>query len=103
MPHTTRAVRLQPAAGAQVTIGVTEFPGVHYAVGNWCHGAAPTCGCDACDETADEAVEDLVTTIEDVVAGNFAERLTSRPSRLWSQFGASWGWTHVEREAFRRL
>jgi hypothetical protein len=99
LEHTVRAVRLQPARGAPLTVGITDFPGVRLVMGHWCSAPVPQCGCDACDETAVDAVRDLLGTVGDVVAGRFSERLTRRPRRLWSSYGSpsggSQGWSSL--------
>ena len=99
----TRAVRLLPVVGAQITIGITDFPGVVYSLGHWCRGNAPMCGCDACDETAEEAINQLTTTVDDVVAGRFVERLTRNPPRLWMEFADRRGWSLLDPDTLTRL
>jgi hypothetical protein len=98
-----RAVRLTPSRGAPLVIAVTSFPGVRVLMGMWTSTPVPICGCDACDEDADSAIELLKETVGDVVAGRFGERLTRHPRRLWSRRGNGRGWTTIDRDTFERL
>ena len=100
---TLRTVRLTPASGAQLVIAVTAFPGVRLYFGHWCRTAAPVCGCDACDEDADDAIATLREVVANVVAGRFSERLTRHPRRLWTARGHGSGWTALDEETFERL
>jgi hypothetical protein len=83
------AVRLAPPdpSCAAVTIGFTSFPGLAIHCGHRLLERFPSCGCDACGETADsEAVrfEDVVVA---VTQGSFSEYV------LYPFIGfASYGW-----------
>jgi hypothetical protein len=101
--RTLRAVRLVPVVGAPLTVGVTDFPGVRLAFGHWCSTSAPMCGCDACDETAAEAIREMLRVVVDVVAGRFAERLTRLPSRLWVRTSTEHGWSALDRARYAEL
>jgi hypothetical protein len=56
-PHELRAVRLQPASGQGFRLAWTDFPGVRAALGGEVDEAAPRCGCDACDESLEDAAQ----------------------------------------------
>ncbi|WP_166521359.1 DUF6226 family protein [Modestobacter roseus] len=75
------AVRLSPAtgAGADLVVVRTDFPGVHLRAGRWARASFPACGCDACDEQVDDAIESLVEFVGDVAGGRFGEELTAGP------------------------
>ena len=74
-----RARRLVPREGAPLVLGVTPFPGVVLTAGTWATPSRfPECGCDACDESGQDAVDRLLEEIGAVVHGGFRERLTRR-------------------------
>ena len=77
------AQRFHPATGdgADLVVVRTDFPGVHLRAGRWTDASFPRCGCDACDEDVDEAIEDLAAFVDDVTAGRFGEELTAGPGR----------------------
>jgi hypothetical protein len=58
---------------APVTIAFTNFPSLVVCYGRWASDEFPSCGCDACAETADREEERLDGLIRDVVAGGFRE------------------------------
>lgn len=70
-----RVVRVVPrdAAGASLTFLFTTFPGVqlwvHAPAGAVDKSAYPTCGCDACDETAQSLAEPLEDEVLGVATG----------------------------------
>lgn len=94
-------VRLTPrdAKAAPLVVAFTTFPGIRLRAGHWCTEVFPSCGCDACDETADDEALRLQEMVENVVAGRFREvisvPLISVPLvgdgwqewELWSQRG----------------
>jgi Family of unknown function (DUF6226) len=82
LERTVRATRLVPAAGAPLTVGISEFPGARVAYGAWCVESFPVCGCDACDEDAPDTIEDMLGLVDDVVHGRFVEELIRRPREL---------------------
>jgi hypothetical protein len=99
VPLRLRSVRLTPSAGAPLTVTVTDFPGLLLAAGHWWSVPVPPCGCDACDETAPEALEQLDEHVAAVIGGRFTERLTERPMRLWHGFSGehrSEGWSALD-------
>jgi len=70
-----RAVRLTPSAqdAAPLTVVFTDFPGVVVTAGVLFESPFPTCGCDACDETAASQVDDLESLVFAVAEGGFGE------------------------------
>lgn len=70
-------VRLIPRdpRAAPLVVAFTAFPGIRLRVGHWCIDVFPSCGCDACDETADGETLRLRETIDNVVAGRFSEAI----------------------------
>ena len=77
-PHLERVARITPndPAAAPLTIGFTNFPGIVLHAGLLHEFAYPTCGCDACDETAAGEVEKLESHVLAVVAGHYQETYT---------------------------
>ena len=76
------AVRLVPddPESAPIAVAFTDFPGLSIKFGHWCRKWLPICGCDACDETADEVIEEMTWLVDSVVSGGFREVV--RISRL---------------------
>ncbi len=103
-----RVVRLAPAAGAPLVLAVTGLPGVLGWSGSWSDdGVFPACGCDACDETADDVVEHLRGWVASVVLGRSTERLSRWPrerrtTRSWPGGGTGSG-SPLDRERFQQL
>ncbi|MGH2653314.1 MAG: DUF6226 family protein, partial [Actinomycetota bacterium] len=96
---TVRLVPDDPDAGV-LTVAFTSFPGLRMRMGRWLSGSTPYCGCDACDETLDEARADLEQLIGDLTAGRVREAIDvpgSGDGRLVSRIGASRGWGALER------
>lgn len=60
---------------APLTITTTSFPGLYLEVGAWQHIALPACGCDACDEQVDDAVEDLIKYCTAAAEGRLYEHV----------------------------
>ena len=80
----TRAtVRLTPTAdgAAPIVVAFThyEHAGVHVRFGRFLVEPLPDCGCDACDETAEENFEFLQEMVDAVVAGEFKEWFGLQP------------------------
>ena len=69
------AIRLTPhdSQAAPIVVAFSEFPGLHVRFGSWRTEPFPNCGCDACDETADGSMEEMIEMVEAVVAGGFRE------------------------------
>jgi hypothetical protein len=100
-----RAVRLTPATGARLIVTVTDFPGVRVDAGHWWSRTFPQCGCDACDETPEDLIEELSQTLVAVAEGGLVERL----NRRWLAAGltgggwASEGNQRLDREQYAEL
>ncbi len=60
---------------APVTVVFTDFPGVKVRLGKWKEEPFPDCGCDACDEDADEEIAYMAELFESVVSGRFLEAI----------------------------
>jgi hypothetical protein len=103
LERATRAVRLQPAQGAPLAIGVTDFPGVVLRFGHWCSTHQPMCGCDACDETPDEAIEEMTDVVGAVVTGRFTEELAKKPLSLSRWLDGGRDWSALDETRFRQL
>jgi hypothetical protein len=91
-------IALQPrdVGAAPIAIIFSTFPGVHVRFGRWCTSAFPTCGCDACDESAEGEAERLESLIDDLTAGRFREAIRIpvlgtgwKESEFWSPRGRS--------------
>jgi Family of unknown function (DUF6226) len=71
-------IRLIPRdqKAAPLAIAFTTFPGLRVRVGRWLIDRFPSCGCDACDETADGEATRLAELIDDVRCGTFREAIS---------------------------
>ncbi|CAD5140983.1 conserved protein of unknown function [Microbacterium sp. Nx66] len=69
----TERVVLEPARGARVVITPT-VPSVSVEAGAHFHAIVPSCICDACDETAETAADELERILLSVAAGGFREK-----------------------------
>ena len=69
------SVRLVPRdqSAAPILVSFTAFPGLRVRFGRWYIDAFPSCGCDACDETADGESARLTQMVDDVTGGRFRE------------------------------
>lgn len=93
------SIRLVPTspASAPIVLAFTAFPSVILRFGRYSMQSFPSCGCDACDETAEEEIKRLGQVIADVVGGRFREVIqvaffTGKVSvqwELWSDEGRS--------------
>ncbi len=74
-------IRLVPhdPQAAPIVVAFSEFPGLHLRFGSWSTEPFPGCGCDACDETADESMEEMTRMVEAVVSGGFRESMRVPP------------------------
>ncbi|QJW37934.1 DUF6226 family protein [Cellulosimicrobium protaetiae] len=72
-----RAVRVTPSsdAAAPLTLLVTEYPSVVVRAGVLHEDTFPSCGCDACDDTAESAAQSLEDLVLGVAEGRFSEAL----------------------------
>ncbi|MDT0270400.1 DUF6226 family protein [Streptomyces sp. DSM 44915] len=71
---------LTPAAAdaAPLTVLLEPYPSVTLRAGMLAAEAFPSCGCDACDESADALVEALEWTFLGVLAGRLSEQVGTR-------------------------
>ncbi len=76
---------------APLVLAFSSFPGLHFRFGRWCMLAFPSCGCDACQESAEMEIDRLTSIVNDVTAGRFREAVRIRPdgdvwleSEFWS-------------------
>jgi hypothetical protein len=79
---------------APIVVAFTTFPGLRVRFGRWWMAAFPTCGCDACDETAESERERFKSLIDNLIAGRFREDIRISPeggawneSEFWSSGG----------------
>ena len=75
------SIRLSPSDSrcAPITVAFTDFPGVKVRFGKWKEEPFPDCGCDACDEDADEEIESMTEIFEPVIGGGFIEAIRIPP------------------------
>jgi hypothetical protein len=81
-------VRLAPRApgAAPIVIAFSTFPGLRVRFGKWCTMAFPSCGCDACDETAESETARLNSLIDSLIAGRFREAIRdSDAGGVWEE------------------
>jgi hypothetical protein len=106
------SVALAPrdAGAAPMVVAFSAFPGLHVRFGRWYTVAFPTCGCDACDETAESELQRLSSLIDNVTAGRYRESLrisadgvASSRSEFWSVSERSAGQSQVDRVSTRPL
>jgi hypothetical protein len=71
------SIKLLPrdTSAAPILVSFTAFPGLRVRVGRWYIDAFPSCGCDACDETADGEAARLTQMVDDVTGGRFREAI----------------------------
>ena len=99
-PH----VRLTPRnpEAAPIAVVFSTFPGLNVRFGRWFTEPFPSCGCDACKESAEGEIERLKEMVDEVVAGRFREAI-QRP--LISFRGTGWRetefWSSVGRRTSR--
>lgn len=60
---------------APIAIGFTTYPSLVVRCGRWLSDSFPSCGCDACAETAEGEWERLRRLLDHVVAGRFREEV----------------------------
>lgn len=82
---------------APIALMVSTFPGLTERFGQWFAEPLPSCGCDACDESAEGESERLNEMVDDVVTGKFREAIRRslisfrgtgwRETKLWSDVG----------------
>lgn len=94
----------QDPGAAPIVVVFTAFPALRVRVGRWRTDGFPSCGCDACDETADGEAARLTQMVDDVTAGRFREALRVslvgdawQESEFWSPGGGSSNRMRVDR------
>jgi hypothetical protein len=82
----TKAVCVTPRDphAAPITFVFTPFPGVRLFAGVLFEAAYPSCGCDACDECAEQSAEEMEWTVEVIVGGGFSEHVDSWPAKTFA-------------------
>lgn len=100
-------VRLTPRSDAAAPIVAAfihyEHAGINVRFGRYHTEPFPDCGCDACDETAEDAFESFWRVVEAVVVGQFREWFYMTPDgggrvgrEFWSEDLRRSGWSRVE-------
>ena len=69
------SVRLTPvnSNAAPITVAFSDFPGLFVRFGRWVTEPFPSCGCDACNESAADEIERLTELVDIVTAGGLRE------------------------------
>ena len=69
------SVRLTPvnSNAAPITVAFSDFPGLFVRLGRWVIEPFPSCGCDACDESAADEIERLTELVDVVTSEGFRE------------------------------
>ena len=110
-PH----VRLDPRdpEAAPIAVVFSTFPGLNARFGRWFTESFPSCGCDACDESAEGEIERLNEIVDDVVAGRFCEAIRRplisfrrtgwRETKFWSPAGRRTSRSRVDRVRAREM
>jgi hypothetical protein len=95
---------------APIVVAFSAFPGLRVRFGRWWTTAFPTCGCDACDETAESETERLKSLIDDLTAGCFRESIRIpadgpawKESEFWSVAGRCAQESQLDRARARQL
>ena len=83
------SIRLSPKDpdAAPVAIAFSDFPGLHVRFGRWSTELFPVCGCDACDESAEDEIKRVRKLVYSVTNGGFRE-VAQRPALLF--IGRGW-------------
>ena len=101
-------VRLNPRdpEAAQIAVVFSTFPGLNVRFGRWFTEPFPSCGCDACDESAEDEIERLTEMVDDVVVGRFCEAIRRplisfrgtgwRETKFWSSAGKRTNRSRIE-------
>ena len=83
------SVKLTPtdSKAAPILVAFTKFPSLIVRCGLFAESGFPTCGCDACDETAEGEQEKLELLMDAVVKGQFSESIRIP---LWGEARVNW-------------
>ena len=88
--ESAETVRLVPSRGVPLVVMFTDFPGLMVRVGEWGDlPGFPSCGCDACAESAEECIEEFARLVTTAVNGDYTESLTKRELRYG--YRGHWG------------
>ncbi len=79
------SVKLSPVdpAAAPITVTFSDYPGLHIRFGRWSTQLFPVCGCDACDESAEDEIERLTMMVDSVTTGGFREAVQPSVEDGW--------------------
>ena len=79
------SVKLSPVdpAAAPITVTFSDYPGLHIRFGRWSTPLFPVCGCDACDESAEDEIERLTMMVDSVTTGGFREAVQPSVGDGW--------------------
>ncbi len=105
-PDFTEIVRLVPAGdGGSLAVGFTDFPGAFVRIGHGLVEGYPSCGCDACDEQADDLVDELEHFVDAFVNGGVSETLTRRTYEhtIVRTDGEGSGWSRLQRDEWKEI
>jgi hypothetical protein len=72
-PVVRPTVALVPREGAPLVVAFSSFPGLLVRLGSGYRTAFPSCGCDACDESADGEADRFRQLVHAVTRGQFRE------------------------------
>ena len=107
------SVKLGPTdpEAAPITVVFTDFPGLFMRFGRWTEEPFPDCGCDACDETAESAIESLTEKVDWVTANGFRETVQAPMVPFGhGSLEVEWGtpylgrhWSRINRDLARRM
>ena len=83
------SVRLSPKDpdAAPIAVAFSDYPGLHVRFGRWSTELFPVCGCDACDESAEDEINRVTKLVYSVIRGGFRE-VVQRPVLLF--VGRGW-------------
>lgn len=79
---------------APLTFDVSSFPGVRVRAGFAFGFTAPHCGCDACDDSVEGLIDELIEAVQAVVDGRLRERVVAGKYEYHLEFAdgrAQWG------------
>ena len=107
------SVKLRPTDrdAAPITMVFSDFPGLFVRIGRWTNELLPVCGCDACDETAESAIESLTEKVDWVTANGFRETVQAPMAPFGhGSLEVEWGtpylgrhWSRIDRKLARRM